>query len=73
MTDSATITDQMKAACAKREVGMRRRLYPRWVAEGRNGWTEDRADKEIATMQAIADDYDRKVSEEAARVAPKLI
>lgn len=67
------ITDAMKAACAKREVSMRRRVYPRWVGEGRNGWTQDRADKEIATMQAIADDYDRKVAEEAARVAPKLL
>lgn len=67
------ITDAMKAACAKREVSMRRRAYAKWVEDPRSGWTQDRADREIATMQAIADDYDRKVAEEAARVAPKLL
>lgn len=66
-------TDAAKAACAKREVGMRRRVYQRWVDEGRTGWTQNRADLEIGIMQEIADDYDRKVKEEAARIAPTLL
>lgn len=67
------ITNQAKATCARREAGMRRRVYQRWVDEGRNGWTQDRADKEIATMEAIAADYEAKVKEEAALRAPKLL
>lgn len=48
-------TDAEKRACAYRELEMRRRLYPRWVADGR--MTEAEADREIALMQAIAEDY----------------
>jgi hypothetical protein len=39
--------------CARREVRMRRRVYPRWVADGR--MTQAAADREIASMEAIAD------------------
>jgi hypothetical protein len=37
--------------CAKREVAMRERCYPRWVQEGR--MSEHKAELEIAYMQAI--------------------
>lgn len=67
------ITAQAKATCAKREAAMRRRVYQRWVDEGRHGWTQDRADKEIATMEAIAADYEAQVQAEAAALAPKLL
>ena len=40
------------AACAERELRMRLRVYPRWVAAGR--LTQARADVEIAMMRAIA-------------------
>lgn len=50
-----TFTDAEKRACAYRELKMRRRVYPRRVAEGR--MTEAEADREIALMQAIAEDY----------------
>ena len=69
----AEITDKMKAACAKREAAMRRRVYPRWVAEGRRDWTQARADAEIATMEAIAADYQAKVDAEADAAALKLL
>lgn len=49
------ITAAMKAACAEREAKMRRRVYPRWVSEGR--MTQAFADAEIAAMEAIAADY----------------
>ena len=44
-----TISEQL--ACAKREVGMRKRVYPRWVEANR--MTRAKADAEIAAMEAI--------------------
>lgn len=38
-------------ACADREVGLRRRVYPVWVRQGR--MSQEKADEEIAKMQAI--------------------
>lgn len=43
--------DQM-IACAVRELAMRRRAYPRWVGQQR--LTQEKADHEIACMEAIA-------------------
>ncbi len=48
-------TRQQKRDAALREVKMRRRVYPRWVADGR--MTQAKADEEIAIMEAIAADY----------------
>jgi hypothetical protein len=56
------ITDIDKWACAKREVQMRRRVYPRWVTEGRI--TQMEADRQIAIMQAIEDEYAERVRRE---------
>ena len=36
--------------CLQREIAMRQRVYPRWVAAGR--MTQAKADEEIATMRA---------------------
>ena len=44
---------ERQIACVERELEMRRRAYPRWVAEGRRGWTEARADEEICAMAAV--------------------
>lgn len=44
------LADQL--ACVKREISMRRRAYPRWVADGR--MTQAKADAEIAAMEAVA-------------------
>ncbi len=44
-----------KLACVEREIKMRKRVYPRWVADGR--MTQQKADAEIATMEEIAEDY----------------
>lgn len=49
------ITAQDKYACAEREVKMRRKVYPRWVADGR--MKQEQADREIAIMESIAMDY----------------
>lgn len=43
------LTDQH--ACVQREIAMRKRVYPRWVASGK--MTKPKADHEIATMEAV--------------------
>ena len=44
-----TIDDQI--ACVRREVAMRERAYPKFVAAGR--MTQDKANREIAAMRAV--------------------
>ena len=46
-----TIDDMIK--CAEREVGMRERVYPRWVEAKK--MSQAKADSEIATMKAIVE------------------
>jgi hypothetical protein len=48
-----TITTEDMLACVKRELGQRRRVYPRLVGCGK--MTQAGANREISTMQAIAD------------------
>ena len=48
-----TITITAQLAAAKRELAMRRRVYPRWIAQQR--MSEATAHHEIACMQAIVD------------------
>lgn len=40
-------------ACAQREVGMRKRVYPKWVVSGK--MQQSKADEEIATMEDIVE------------------
>ena len=47
--------NETKLKCIERELRLRRRVYPRWVAEGRMKIRD--AEHEIKTMEAIADDY----------------
>lgn len=44
-----TIAQQI--ACVKREIAMRERVYPKWVASGR--MKPEAAEREIATMTAV--------------------
>ena len=46
-----TISIEEQIACAHREIGMRKRVYPRWVENKR--MTQAKADAEIAAMEAI--------------------
>jgi len=46
----------------ERELDMRLRLYPVWVLQGK--MTQQKADKQIAVMQAIKKDYEEKAKEE---------
>lgn len=44
-----TIEDQI--ACVRREIAMRRRVYPRWVENGK--MKQSQSDREIAVMEAV--------------------
>jgi hypothetical protein len=46
-----------KHAEAVREIAMRERLYPRWIANG--AISKQQADHRIAIMREVADDYRR--------------
>jgi hypothetical protein len=60
MTDIITVAD--KLACAERELKMRKRVYPRWVADRR--MSEGQAAHEIAAMEAIVEDYQASAAKE---------
>lgn len=61
MTD--VITNADKLACAKRELAMRKRVYPRWV-EQQNKMSAGQAAHEIAAMEAIVKDYEAAAAKE---------
>ena len=48
-------TAKEKREAAERELKMRQRVYPRWVADKR--MTQEKADHETAVMAAIVEDY----------------
>lgn len=59
LLETHKFTDADKEACAERELAMRRRVYPRWVSAGKMSRAE--ADREIALMDAIAEEYHGRV------------
>jgi hypothetical protein len=58
-------TFEQKMYCAKREVALRRQVYPGQVRLGR--MEPDEAKQEIAKMQEIAEDYQRAVDRQKAK------
>ncbi|WP_412508779.1 hypothetical protein [Roseovarius sp. SYSU LYC5161] len=54
-----------KYAAVRREIRQRRRVYPRLIEQGKMSQAD--ADREIAIMEAIADDYDTKADMFAQR------
>lgn len=46
---TVSLPEQIK--CVEREIAMRRRVYPRWVADKR--MTQAKADHELAAMEAV--------------------
>ncbi len=52
---SATLPEQI--ACIKREIAMRERNYPKWVAAGRMKQAE--ADRELDRMRAVLNSLER--------------
>ncbi len=51
MAKAPSIPLETQLACVSREVALRERVYPRWVAAGR--MTQAKADAEIAAMKAV--------------------
>ena len=51
-----------KQRAVMRELQMRRRVYPRWVEQGR--MSPHQAAEEISLMEAILEDYNQLVSKE---------
>jgi hypothetical protein len=52
---AVTYTAEEKFKCASRECEMRKRVYPRWIEQGKI--TQEKAARETAMMAEIADDY----------------
>lgn len=63
-----SLTDQL--AEVQREIGMRRKAYPRWISLGR--LTQERADRGIAAMEAVRDTLAGLVAEQVAKDVPEL-
>lgn len=61
MADRIFTADE-KLAAVRRELNMRRRVYPRWVSNGK--MNQAKADEETAVMEAIVADYERQVAGE---------
>lgn len=61
MADRIFTADE-KLAAVRRELNMRRRVYPRWVSNGK--MSQAKADEETAVMEAIVADYERQVQGE---------
>ena len=53
-----TYSPERKVQCIDRELGMRKRLYPRFVEQKKI--TQEFADEEIAVLESIRDDYARE-------------
>lgn len=59
------VTTKEKLDCVRRELKLRRSLYPRWIENEKI--SQDVADREIAIMAAIEADYQREADAEAAQ------
>jgi hypothetical protein len=55
-------TNEQLRDCAKRELAMRRRVFPRWIEQKRI--TPQNAEIEIAKMEAIEKHFDALASRE---------
>ena len=57
MADARSFTNAEKYEAAKREVKMRRRVYPQWTQRGK--MSEEESEWQIAVMESIMLDYQR--------------
>lgn len=67
---SGGVTIERQIACVRREIGLRRRVYPRWCAAGRI--TPETAQAEVEAMQAVLATLERLRDAETVRDAPGL-
>jgi hypothetical protein len=64
------VTIERQIAAVRDEISKRKRLYPRWVKDGR--MTQAEADDRIACMQAVRETLERLNADQEARKAPGL-
>lgn len=64
----AEFTPGEKLACVRRELALRRNVYPGFVARGK--MKQSAADKEIAVIESIVDDYQKQVEWAADKSRP---
>ena len=60
-----SIDDMIK--CIEREIGMRKRVYPRWVEQKK--MTQEKALNEINTMQAVIEQLKKDKDNEQPRLS----
>lgn len=70
MSEATTIPLADQLAEVRREIGMRRKAYPRWVSLGR--MTQQQADRSLALMEAVRDTLAGLVAEQVAKDTPGL-
>lgn len=51
--DAPSLEEQIE--CVEREIGMREKVYPRWVRAAPQKITQAKADQELARMRAVRD------------------
>ena len=57
MVDLIPISLDDEILCLRREIGLRERVYPRWVAQGK--MKHDNAEREIAVMKSALESLHR--------------
>lgn len=70
MDATTPITIERQIAAVRDELGKRKRLYPRWVRDGR--MTREEAAGRIAAMEAVRETLERVRTEQKDRVDPGL-
>jgi hypothetical protein len=65
-----TFTFAQKLAEVRREISMRKHVYPTFVARGK--FPQADADRQIAIMESIAEDYARAVARDKEKISPQL-
>ena len=63
MESNITIDDMIK--CVEREIGMRMRVYPRWVEQHK--MSQEKAVLEISTMQVVLEQLKKDKDNEQQR------
>lgn len=59
---------EQQIACVEREIGMRERVYPRWVNSRPPKLTQKKADEELGAMRAVLGTLNHVRNQEAAKV-----
>ena len=67
---SEPVTLERQIACVRRELTMRRKVYPKWIAGGR--MTQEQAQEQISTMEAVQATLEQLLAQRKAQVTPEL-